>query len=246
MALFWKAEILKHAKNQQAYIFLWLLERQDTVLQPMTSYGRAGQPFYKWGRKLCELWHTSQVPHGEEQGHLKWSWQDGAGLSLEAVSGAVPHIPAGSPSLYDGTTLNSPCQYGPVTRHVTETCHNTCTWLTCVSGAKKWSPWNLLFIYLESPYQSVKDFNSISLSVVVTWEYHCIYFYPRQRRKKNEKKAPFNEKEVYTVTQDPELQCSNGDLQKVKMRHHGGTDYAMSAYAGVHVTSSEAACPGCC
>lgn len=109
-------------KAQEAYIFLWLSEGQNAVLQPMTPYGRASQPFSRWCRKLCELWHTSQVPHSEEQGQLRWTWQDGDELSVEAVLGAGPHIPAGSPPPYDGTTLKSPCQYGPVTGHVTETC----------------------------------------------------------------------------------------------------------------------------
>lgn len=71
----------------------------------------------------------------------RWMWQDGAGLSMEAVSGAGPRIPAGLPPPYDGITLKSPRQYGPVTtKHMTETCHNTCPQHGCVSRATKCSP----------------------------------------------------------------------------------------------------------
>lgn len=122
------------AENQQTYISL-PLKGQDAVLQPVGPHGRAIS-----GAGNCELQHTSLFRHGEEQGHLRWMWQDGAGLSMEAVSGASSHIPAGSPPPYDGTTLKSPCQYGPVTRHVKETCRNTCAWLTCVSEAMKMVP----------------------------------------------------------------------------------------------------------
>lgn len=135
--------------------------------------------FLKVGQKT--LWPVTLITGSS---YLKWLWQDVAGLSGGCSRSRLTYVSC----LTSFKRQHHPCQYGPSTSPETESCLNTCTWFTCVSGATKCSPKNLLFVYVKNPWQSVKDLNCISLSVVVTWKYNYINFVPDKREKKKIKK----------------------------------------------------------